>query len=707
MLFIVAEKGSPERSRVARYGVAAVVVAGVVLFAAPMFTVPDGIASGDAFRDNDWLNCRCFDLITRDALLDHGQLPLRSHLIGGGFPVVAHPSDGSWAPTLLAVLLFGDVIGVKLNLLAMLLVGTWGLYGLARRWLGLSRAPSVFAALLFAFSGWAPAMLLVGFYNQAFYLLAPAVLWLLVSGVGRPARLLWAGLLLAVILQQGGNAFPTVCHFLGLVCWFVAADEIAPDQPAWRRWWRPAALLLTLTLPFGLAKGLGVPAVVLAGFVLAAAWVWRSAPLRAYLRTLTPWAGRLALVVVVALTLGAARIVGLVYLAGEGEYERGLDELRYWFPMEGLDEHWVERFYEDPVTFLTTLAGRVPSAAAYGEAIGREGENVGYEYAWLGLTWGALALALAGAALSRRRHGVQRLGLLFVLYAAICAGWHVPPDFHFMLVWGLPWLGEFGQPLKYYNFYLLVPLVLLAGVGVSRLRDVVPAGRARWVVTVGLMAVLAVPFAQNRAMLGELFALPAPAPDTEAEYTQLAMIADPSWLALDESEIRRRAWHLRLREFRRPQLATEYHNVRRGVGTVDWYGTVVMAEHAVPHTYVTPDGQAFPNLRYRGEAWVADGIGRVRSVTVTPNHVDLDVDLRTDALVVVNQNHLAGFRADIGEVRNHQGLLAVWLGRGQHQLRLDYRPPHLLAGLAVSGVGFVAWCCAMVVSTVRRKRWRR
>ena len=241
----------------------------------------------------------------------------------------------------------------------------------------------------------------------------------------------------------------------------------------------------------------------------------------------------------------------------------------------------------------------------------------------------------------------------------------------------------------------------------SRLRDVVPAGRARWVVTVGLMAVLAVPFAQNRAMLGELFALPAPAPDTEAEYTQLAMIADPSWLALDESEIRRRAWHLRLREFRRPQLATEYHNVRRGVGTVDWYGTVVMAEHAVPHTYVTPDGQAFPNLRYRGEAWVADGIGRVRSVTVTPNHVDLDVDLRTDALVVVNQNHLAGFRADIGEVRNHQGLLAVWLGRGQHQLRLDYRPPHLLAGLAVSGVGFVAWCCAMVVSTVRRKRWRR
>jgi hypothetical protein len=704
MLFTVAEKGSSERSRVARYGVAAVLVTGVLAFGGAMFATPDGIASGDAFRDNDWLNCRSFDLITRDALLNHGQFPLRSHLIGGGFPVVAHPSDGSWAPTLLAVLLFGDVLGVKLNLLAMLLVGTWGVYGLARRWLGLAPAPAVFAALLFAFSGWAPAMLLVGFYNQALYLLAPAVLWLLISGVGRPARLLWAGLLLAVVLQQGGNAFPTVCHFLGLVCWFVAADEAFAGQPAWKRWWRPGALLLTLTLPFGLAKGLGVPLVVVSGFVLAAAWVWRSAPLRGFLRALAPWAGRLGLVVVVALTLGAARIVGLVYLAAEGEYERGLDELRYWFPMEGLDEHWVERFYEAPGVFLTALAGRVPGAAAYGEAIGREGENVGYEYAWLGLTWGALALALAGAALSRRRPEVQRLGLLFVLYAAICAGWHVPPDFHFMLVWGLPWLGEFGQPLKYYNFYLLVALVLLAGVGVSRIRDAVPAGLARQVVTAGLMAALVMPFVQNRAMLGELFALPQPAPAVETEYRQQAMIADPSWLALDGAEIRRRAWHLRLREFRRPLNATEYHNVRRNTGTVDWYGTVVMAEHALPHTYVTPDGQTFPNLDYRGEAWVADGIGRVRSVRVTPNHIDLDVDLRTDALVVINQNHLSGFSTDVGEVRNHQGLLAVWLGRGQHQLRVTYRPAHLLAGLGVSAAGFVAWFGALVTMTVRRKR---
>ena len=190
----------PSRERLRGLTAALVVVAGVAAFGLPMFAAPGGITSGDPFRDNDWLNCRAFDLMTRQAMLDDGQFPLRSHLVGGGFPTIAHPSDGSWAPTLAAVLLLGDVAGVKVNILLLMLLGCWGVYGLCRQFLGLGRGAGLFGALLFGFSGWLPSMLLVGFYHQLFYLAAPGILLLLLTSRARVDRLILAGLLLAVVL---------------------------------------------------------------------------------------------------------------------------------------------------------------------------------------------------------------------------------------------------------------------------------------------------------------------------------------------------------------------------------------------------------------------------------------------------------------------------------------------------------------------------
>ena len=148
-----------------RGGAFAALAAVTVAFGLSMFAVPGGIAGHDEFRNNDWLNCRSFDAFTRHAILEDGQFPLRSHLFGGGFPVIAHPSDGSWAPTIIPTLLFGDVVGVKLVILAFILLGAWGVRGLARDWLGLQEPAALWAAGLFAVSGWALSMILVGFYN--------------------------------------------------------------------------------------------------------------------------------------------------------------------------------------------------------------------------------------------------------------------------------------------------------------------------------------------------------------------------------------------------------------------------------------------------------------------------------------------------------------------------------------------------------------
>ena len=197
-----------------------ILLAAILAFGAWMFVSPMGIASGDAYRDNDWFTDRAMDAMARDALLHHHQLPIRSHLVGGGFPTVGHPFDGSWSPTILPVLLFGDVIGVKVNLLLLLLLGSWGIWGLARSWLGLGPPAAALSTLGFAFSGWLPSMMLVGFYPQCLFLVTPAILRLLwVEDRRRPRSLILAGFLLFLLLQQAGNAVLAVAFFVALATW--------------------------------------------------------------------------------------------------------------------------------------------------------------------------------------------------------------------------------------------------------------------------------------------------------------------------------------------------------------------------------------------------------------------------------------------------------------------------------------------------------
>ena len=691
----------------------ALVVAGVVAFCLPMFSVPDGIASGDLFRDNDWLNCRSFDLMTRQSLLEQGQFPLRSHLVGGGFPTIAHPSDGSWAPTLPAVLLLGDVLGVKVNVVLALLLGCWGVFGLARRFLGLGHGSSLYAALLFGFAGWLPSMLLVGFYNQLFYMALPGALLLLLTARARPHRLLLSGFLFFVVLQQGGVGFPCQVFFAAVLCWLVAAEDAAADEPAWLRLGPPLLLLLLLLGTLALARHHG-PLLAGGGVVAAAAAVALVPRLRGHVRALGPWALRLGLVLVVASALGAGRLAGLHYLDNHGVRYQHTDVCK-----DAERDRVHECFYRDVGDLFTGLTQRAPASTEYRSAQGRKVEPKSNEYSWLGLTLPPLLLALAGVLLAGPRTALVALCGLFFL--AVCLGWTLPLDAHRWLTTGLPGLASVGQPIKYYNFFLLLPLVLLAGAGLHGLTGAL--GRSRWpaassVLWVVTFALLGWPFVQNRAALGELFRLPVKAAPVQPFHQQL-QLGSPGWLELSGPERRRRVQlgqqgQVMLRESGRPLQATEYYNVQRGVGTIDWYGTLLLPEAAVPRRYLLLDGRQVDNPRYRGEAWTLSGQGRVTSVKIRPNTIDLEVVLKRPDVVVINQSYLEGFSASQGTVRSvalpeqgaagRSGLLGVTLrSPGRHQIQLKYRPAGILGGLIASGVALLVWL-VLVLWLWRRRR---
>ena len=693
----------------------ALVAAAVGAFCLPMFAVPDGIASGDLFRDNDWLNCRSFDLMTRQALLEHGQLPLRSHLVGGGFPTAAHPSDGSWAPTLPAVLLLGDVLGVKVNVLAALLLGCWGVFGLARRFLGLGRGASLYAALLFGFSGWLPSMLLVGFYNQLFYMALPGALLLLLRARGKPHRLLLSGFLFFIALQQGGVSFPCQAFFAGVFCWLLAADDTHPERPAWQRLGPPLALLALLLASAAWARQASSPLPLVGGVLAVVAAVAGVPRLRAHVRAMGPWALRLGLVLVVAAALGAGRLAGLEYLNQHGVRYQHTDVCK-----DEARDRVHECFYRGAADLWAGLTDRAPAATEYRTALGRKVEPRSNEYAWLGLTAPPLLLALIGVALAGRRAAMlATCGLFFV---AVCLGWTLPVDAHRWLTTGLPGLASVGQPIKYYTFFVLLTVVLLGAAGLHRLTARLQksrplAARTLWVVA---FALLGWPFAQNRAAFGELFRLPVQAGPRQA-FHQVMQVGDPTWLSLSGPELRRRVQQghhdqVMLRESGRPLVATEYYNVLRNVGTIDWYGTLLLPEVAVPRRYLLLDGSPAPNPRYRGEAWTLSGKGKVRALTLRPNTIDLEVDLTGPDVVVINQSFLAGFYTDRGTVRpvalpeqgaaGARGLLGVALDRaGRHRVHLTYRPPLLVGGLAVSATALLVWL-ALVVGLWLRARPR-
>lgn len=701
-----------------------ILAAAVVAFAAWAFVHPMGIASDDAYRDNDWFTDRAFDAAARSALLDHHQLPLRSHQLGGGYPTIGHPFDGSWAPTLIPTLLLGDVLGVKVVLALLLLIGSWGMWGLARAWLGVGPPAAALAALAFAYSGWLPSMWLVGFYPQVFYLLTPAILRLFwVESESRPrASILLAGFGLFLLLQQAGNAALAVAWFVGATTWLkVCSDEhpalVGPAVLALVGLAAPLAMRAELRLlaesEAGAPAGVGAIAMAV-GWGGAMALVLGIPAMRRAARAMQPWLLRGLAVGAIALLLGIGKLVAVDDLLDRGEYVHELSwGYEMWFPRlpHGEPDGRILRFprfsgadsappYRDPDFFMgvselaTGLLQRVPSEGEYtpyppptgaGAMLPRPFGIAEGEYAFVGLTAPIVLLALVGVGVGRRR---AVLGASFGVVAGICLGPHGPPDLHFLMVKGLPRFDSIVQPIKYFGFFL-VPLAALLAAGALDRFATPERERLAWM---ALPLLLAWPFVQNGTALRERFEHPVAYEETEP-FSQSVQVGHPDWVNEEPIEIERWGREWAIRELARPAGFREYEAIKRGVGIIDWYGTVELPERAIPAWYVTPTGERMPNPRYPGqEAWLSGGSGTIDDLRIGPTRMSATVTSEGDTRIVFNQSWMAEMVTSDGELRDDGGLVAVDLaGPGPHEVEVVWRPTRILGGLGVSFLMVLLW----------------
>lgn len=123
------------------------------------------------------------------------------------------------------------------------------------------------------------------------------------------------------------------------------------------------------------------------------------------------------------------------------------------------------------------------------------------------------------------------------------------------------------------------------------------------------------------------------------------------------------------------------HLESQNIGSLSCYETHRLAESTLlrgdlpAEEYLAPD---------------AAGAGSVKRLAWSPRKISLAVDVSRPARVLVNQNWAPGWHASVGRVVSHQGLLAIDMPAGAHEVALTFLPWSTLGGATVTAVSLLA-----------------
>lgn len=211
------------------------------------------IRSGDLLAyNNDFFQFVSRHELLRMEILEHGHIPQRTHLYGGGFPLIGDPEDAGFNPVVVGLTLaLGTVPAIKwLGILAMI-AGALSVYALARRVLFLLPIPAFAAAAFYGLNTWLPVRMEDGNPNEIYAYLLPACL-LCLARVHVGTRYLVALILMFALTLTNGK-FTLVVNVMALLmlCGLHALSRQGvwydPDRSS-RAAWKPVKwLFLALT----------------------------------------------------------------------------------------------------------------------------------------------------------------------------------------------------------------------------------------------------------------------------------------------------------------------------------------------------------------------------------------------------------------------------------------------------------------------------
>ena len=202
-------------------------------------------------QDTDWLQNASLCANARIAIAGFHQLPVRTHLLGGGYPSLGHPLDLSLTPALVFALLTNERVGLNLYAFMLHLLAAAGMYLYCQSTLRMRGVAPVYAALLLALCSAMPVRIWSGKLGALTHGWLPLALFLLGRGQRSRASLACLALVLCAAMAAGGSAWTALALYLSC---YAALHAVGWGRGRLRvRLYWPVALLCAVAVAMALS----------------------------------------------------------------------------------------------------------------------------------------------------------------------------------------------------------------------------------------------------------------------------------------------------------------------------------------------------------------------------------------------------------------------------------------------------------------------
>lgn len=152
-----------------------------------------------------------------------------------------------------------------------------------------------------------------------------------------------------------------------------------------------------------------------------------------------------------------------------------------------------------------------------------------------------------------------------------------------------------------------------------------------------------------------------------------------------------------------PTIDRPFHQARGTRWAVASYPPMSRGSLSCWDAFPVPQSPALQS-DLKDEVYVADATaGTAKTTRFTPNRIEFEADLKSDAVVRLNSNWHPGWIASEGETIADDGLLAVKLPAGKHAVAMIFKPRSGYGGFFVTIAGAIA-CGALVWRAKKKAR---
>lgn len=152
--------------------------------------------------------------LLRKIFLEYGQFPLRNPFLSGGYPILGDPYVFVLSPFHIFVLPLGEVAGLRLAIITLLLSGAFGMFFLTRHVLKYNSIGSIFSTLVFSLSSWWGYQIRGGDCDRLYYYFLPWLLAFLIKANSDRKFLILAAVMLSLATAESGLVAVAMALFL-------------------------------------------------------------------------------------------------------------------------------------------------------------------------------------------------------------------------------------------------------------------------------------------------------------------------------------------------------------------------------------------------------------------------------------------------------------------------------------------------------------